>query len=96
MEPPHYGVDETLRAAVKTLAAISNGTSQELDHVIQQLGAHHVAHFLATTADAHAAEALRRYLSTYWPAYDELIERLIRAARRTSENEDLLSDFGES
>ncbi len=90
----HYGADEALCRAVEQLA--SNGACEELDRVIQRLGAHHVAHFLATTADTRSAEALRRYLSAYWPAYYELIERLIRAARRIPENEDLQRDFGES
>jgi hypothetical protein len=95
-ERSHYGVDETLRAAVKQLTSHWNGASEELDRIIQQLGAHHVAHFLVTTVDSSACEALREYLGKYWPAYFELIERLIRAARRSPENEDLQSDFGES
>lgn len=96
MERAHYGVDEALRTAVKQLSTTSNGSSKELDQVIQQVGAHHIAHFLVTTADVSAAEALKKYLSNYWPAYFELIERLIRAARRSPENEDLLSDLGQS
>ena len=96
VERSHYGVEETLRAAVKQLSNTSNGSSKELDQVIHQLGPHHVAHFLVTTADPRAAEVLNTYLSKYWPAYFELIERLIRAARRSPENEDLQSDFGQS
>jgi len=96
MEQTQYGADETLREAVKQLTAGANGNSVELDRVIRQLGAHHVAHFLVTTTDSNSAEVLKRYLSKYWPAYFELIERLIRAARRSPENEDLESDFGES
>ncbi|OGF55160.1 MAG: hypothetical protein A2Z21_09980 [Candidatus Fraserbacteria bacterium RBG_16_55_9] len=64
--------------------------------MIQELGPHHVAHFLITTGDARADENLKAYLRRYWPAYFELIERLIRAARRSPENEDLQSDFGQS
>jgi len=96
MEWTHYGVDEGLREAVERLATASNGSSKELDRVIQRVGAHHVAHFLATTPDAQAAEGLKTYLRKYWPAYYELVDRLIRAARRSPENEDLQTDFGQS
>lgn len=95
-ERSHYGADETLRAAVKQISTTSNENSEELDRVIHQLGPHHVAHFLVTTVDSNAGEALRKYLSKYWPAYFELIDRLLRAARRSPENEDLQSDFGQS
>lgn len=64
--------------------------------MIQELGPHHVAHFLVTTSDTSAAKTLRTYLNKYWPAYEELAERLIRAARRSPENQDLQSDFGQS
>lgn len=96
IERPEYGVDETLRGAVKQLATGPNGSCTELDQTIQKVGPHHVAHFLTTAADPSTAEILRLYLSQYWPAYLELIDQLIRAARRSPENEDLKSDFGQS
>lgn len=68
---------------------------ERLDRVLQEVGPHAVAHFLALTTDRSAAESLRRYLEKHWPATYELVERLIRAARR-SENEDVRSDFGDS
>ena len=67
----------------------------ELDGVILRLGPHHIAHFIVTTHDREAAERLLLYLERHWPAYYVLIERLIRAARREN-NEELLSDFGQS
>lgn len=96
MDEERSSAEETLRLALKGLSIWSGGSSADLDRVIQQLGPHHVAHFLVTTSDTSAAKTLRTYLNKYWPAYEELVERLIRAARRSPENEDLQSDFGES
>lgn len=89
------GAEEALLEALQELGPQPNGTSVKLDRVIQEVGPHAVAHFLALTAHRPAAEALKRYLERHWPATYELVERLIRAARR-SENEDVCSDFGDS
>ena len=95
MREEDYGAEEALLGALKELASRSNGASEELDRVIGRVGPHAVAHFLALTTDRSAAESLRRYLEEHWPATYELVERLLRAARR-SENEDVRSDFGDS
>lgn len=89
------GAEEALLEALQELGPQPDGASAKLDRVIQEVGPHAVAHFLALTTDRSAAEALRRYLERHWPATYELVERLLRAARR-SENEDVLSDFGDS
>jgi hypothetical protein len=94
-QAPKYGTDESLWEAAKKLTAEPSGASEEIDRVIREVGPHHVAHFLTTDSESEAAQALRAYLEGHWPAYLEFIDRLIRAARR-SENEDLRSDFGEA
>ena len=95
MREEDYGVEEALLGALKELDSRSNGASEKLDRVIERVGPHAVAHFLALTTDRSAAESLRSYLEKHWPATYELVERLIRAARR-AENEDVRSDFGDS
>ncbi len=89
------GAEEALLEALSELGPQPNGSCERLDRVLQEVGPHAVAHFLALTADRAAAERLRAYLAKHWPATYELVERLIRAARR-SENEDVRSDFGDS
>jgi hypothetical protein len=96
MERAKYGVDERLHEAVAKLSALPNGACSELDRLLEKLGPHHLAHYLITTPDREAASALQDYLKEHWPAYLQLVERLVRAARRTPEDEDLLSDFGDS
>lgn len=90
-----YGADESLREAALKLTTEPSDAVEEIDRVIRKIGPHQVAHFLATDPESEAAQALRAYLERHWPAYLEFIDRLIRAARR-SENEDVRSDFGES
>jgi len=96
IEATHYGIEEALLEAVRQLKAdkpAKRRRSEAVDRVIRQVGPHQVAHFLTTTTDTEAAESLREYLQRHWPAYLELIERLIQAARRP-ENEDVMRDFG--
>ena len=94
IEAADYGVEEALLEAVRQLKADEPAErSEAVDHVIRQVGPHQVAHFLTTTTDTKAAESLREYLQRHWPAYLELIERLIQAARRP-ENEDVMKEFG--
>jgi hypothetical protein len=96
-QAPEYGADESLREAAMKLTTEPSDASEEIDRIIREVGPHHVAHFLTTDTDSdlEAAQALRAYLERHWPAYLEFIDRLIRAARR-SENEDVRSDFGEA
>jgi len=89
------GAEEALLRVLRRLGPQPNGSVEELDRVIRDVGPHAVAHFLALTADRAAAESLRAYLERHWPATYELVERLLRAARR-SENEDVRRDFGDS
>lgn len=89
------GAEEALLEALREPGPRPDGSWERLDRVLQEVGPHAVAHFLALTTDRSAAESLRRYLEKHWPATYELVERLIRAARR-SENEDVRSDFGDS
>jgi len=96
MERAKYGADERLQEVAAKLSALPNGAYEELDRLLEELGPHHLAHYLTTTPDRKAAEILQDYLKRYWPAYLDLVERLIRAARRTPEDEDLLRDFGDS
>jgi hypothetical protein len=63
--------------------------------MILRLGPHHIAHFIATTHDRDSAERFKLYLERYWSAYFVLIERMLHAARR-DQNEELMSDFGQS
>ena len=94
IEAADYGVEEALLEAVRQLKADEPAErSEAVDHVIRRVGPHQVAHFLTTTTDTKAAESLREYLQQHWPAYLELIERLIQAARRP-ENEDVMKEFG--
>ena len=100
-----YGVEEALLDAARRLQAHAQAQAQgqgagapgerleAVDRVIRRVGPHQVAHFLATTGDAQAVAALRAYLQRHWPAYLELVERLIQAARRP-ENEDVMREFG--
>lgn len=93
-----HGVDEALVRAVRKLVESSAKTEQlrELDEAILKLGPHHVAHFLVTTSDTAAAEAMRDYMKTWWKALLNLVDQLILAARRTPDTEDLKNSFGES
>jgi len=91
-------VDEALVRAVRKLVESRDKAQQlrELDEAILKLGPHHVAHFLVTTTDPAAADALREYMKTWWKALLNLVDQLILAARRTPETEYLKSDFGDS
>lgn len=89
------GAEEALLEALQELGPRPDGACEKLDRVLREVGPHAVAHFLALTAHREAADRLRAYLARHWPATYELVERLIRAARR-SENEDVRSDFGDS
>jgi hypothetical protein len=94
IEATPYGIEGALLEAVRQLKADEPAKrSEAVDRVIRQVGPHQVAHFLTTTTNTRAAESLREYLQRHWPAYLELIERLIQAARRP-ENEDVMRDFG--
>lgn len=89
------GAEEALLEVLSEPDPRPDGSNEKLDRVLQEVGPHAVAHFLALTAHRAAAERLRAYLAKHWPATYELVERLLRAARR-SENEDVRSDFGDS
>ncbi len=94
-EHDKHGIPNLLYDEIRHHLAQSQSSSASLDAIIIKLGPHHIAHFLVTTEDQQSAERLKIYLEQYWPAYSVLIERLIRAARR-ADNEELLSDFGQS
>lgn len=66
-----------------------------LDEIIHSGGPWWLAHFLQTTPNETAAQALRGYLQAYWPAYWESVNGLMAATRWTRESEDVPRDFGE-
>jgi hypothetical protein len=90
-----YGIPKSFYSNVDQLVLPSKGSFVELDQQILELGPHEVAHFMTLTDNPEAAEKLELYLKDYWPAYLVLIERLVHAAKR-DENEDVLSDLGQS
>jgi len=90
-----YGVPIILRKRIREVISHPEQASADLDAIIMQLGPHEVAHFLTTTTDSEAAGNLYSYLDHHWPAYSEIIERMMFAADR-DRNEDLLGDMGQS
>ncbi|MFQ5793609.1 MAG: hypothetical protein ACE5JP_00990 [Candidatus Bipolaricaulia bacterium] len=68
--------------------------SQALDKVILQTGPWQMAHFMVTSDDAKAVDALRAYLEDSWKCYLDLVDQLIGAVDWTRETGELISDFG--
>lgn len=91
---------EALDKSAQLLAECGQGGSPcwalraVLDAVIEGMGPWWLAHFLATTPNREAAEALEGYLEERWPAYAETIEQLTAAADWSGETSELERDFG--
>lgn len=91
---------EALGKSAQLLAECGERSSQcwalqaVLDAVIEGVGPWWLAHFLATTPNREAAEALEGYLEERWPAYAETIEQLMVATDWSGETSELERDFG--
>lgn len=66
-----------------------------LDEVIQSVGPWWLAHFIATTPNRPAADALEEYLKAKWPAHAERVAQMIEATNWTEETNHLARELGE-
>ncbi|HED04936.1 MAG TPA: hypothetical protein ENI60_09335 [Candidatus Fraserbacteria bacterium] len=68
--------------------------SRALGGLIEELGPWQIAHFLAMTQNAEAAQALRRYLRSSDPDYANHVAQLIEATDWSQQSPELARGFG--